>query len=163
MLPDVILQHQPKKSTQKTNAMKTPKIFSVFSLALIFAAAATAFAGNTDKKNDPVASSALIRYQVNIVMPSELTLCNLWLVKILDGNGREVAPAKAFTAGVSRYEFFERGPVEGTRTAVLVVYDYGDHFLCPIELYTDPASLFGKFLNGETYRFDLYPTQDPRE
>ena len=144
--------------------MKTTKIFSVPSLALIFVTATSLFAGNTDKKAEQAATNALIRYQVNIVMPTEMPLCNLWLVKIVDGNGREVAPAKAFSTGVSRYEFFERGPVEGARTAVLEIYQFGDHFLCAAEFYVAPASLSGKFLNGQTYRFDLYPTLlDPKE
>ena len=144
--------------------MKTTKIFSVLSLALIFATVTAAFAGNTDKKAGQAAAGTLIRYQVNVHLVSEKPLCNLWMVKILDETGREVAPAKAYTPGLTAYEFFERGPASGVRIAVLVKYQYGDHFQCANELFTEPAIISGKFLNGESYRFDLYPaTTAPKE
>jgi hypothetical protein len=144
--------------------MKTTKIFSVLSLALIFATVTTVFAGNNGKNDGQVAPNTLIRYHVNINLSLDFPLCNLWMVKIIDGNGVEVAPAKAYNTGVSQYEFFERGPAEGTRIAVLVRYQYGDHFQCVPEFFVQPAFLSGKFLNGQTYRFDLYPTTlDPKE
>ncbi len=158
----VILHHQTNTTNpQKNKTMKTTKIFSVLSLALIFITATSAFSAGPDKKNDQVAVNTMIRYQVNIKLDTEKPLCNLWLVKILDQNGRMVAPAKAYSPSVTVYNFFERGPAEGTRVAVLVKYQYGDHYVCQTELFTAPAILSGKFLNGETYRFDLYPSTQP--
>lgn len=143
--------------------MKTKTIFSVLSLALILSAVTSAFSANVETKKDPASTTPVIRYQVNVILESEKPLCNLWLVKIIDGNGRQVAPAKPYSTSVSRYDFYERGPVEGIRIAVLVKYTYGDHFVCETELFTAPAMLSGKFLNGQTYRFDLFPSlQAPR-
>jgi hypothetical protein len=138
--------------------MKTTKIFSVLSLVLIFAAVTSTFAAAIDNKNNPVNANQVIRYHVNIAMTSESQLCNMWLVEILDGNGRLVAPAKPYSSNVTRYDFFERGPVTGTRIAVLVINQYGDHYICDRELFVKPDALSGTFLNGQTYRFDLFPT-----
>ncbi|MDP1621015.1 MAG: hypothetical protein Q8M08_01620 [Bacteroidales bacterium] len=144
--------------------MKTLKNFSVLSLALIFAAVSSAYSGGIVQKNEPAVTNTMIRYQVNVHLSLEKQLCNLWLVKILDQNGRQVAPAKVYTPSTNRYEFFERGPAVGTRIAVLVKYQYGDHYVCDTELFTEPAVLTGKFLTGQTYRFDLFPSlQAPKE
>ncbi len=143
--------------------MKTANFFSVLSIVLIFAAATSAFAGNIDQKKEGPAGS-LIRYQVNVILAAETPLCNTWMVKIVDGQGRQVAPVKPYVSGTTQYEFTERGPVTGTRIALLVKYMFGDHFVCANELFTAPAVLKGTFLNGQTYRFDLFPTtQLPKE
>jgi hypothetical protein len=147
---------------KETNTMKTTKIFSVLSLALIFAAVTTSFSGNIETKKEAASvTSTLIRYQVNVSISSEKVLCNLYLVKIIDGQGRQVGPAKQYIPAISKYDFFEKGPVSGARIAVLVKYQYGDHYECEAELFTTPAALFGKFENGRTYRFDLFPTTQP--
>jgi hypothetical protein len=143
--------------------MKTANFFSVLSLVLIFAAATSAYAGNVNQKTEGPAGS-LIRYHVNVILATEAPLCNTWMVKIVDGQGRQVAPPKPYVSGVTQYEFFERGPASGTRIALLVKYQFGDHFVCATELFTTPAVLTGSFLNGQTYRFDLFPTtQAPKE
>ena len=138
--------------------MKTNKIFSVLSLVLIFAAVTSSFCGAIDNKNNPVASNSLVRYHVNVILQGEKPLCNIWLVEIIDGNGRLVAPAKPYVSGVTGYDFFERGPVSGARVAVLLKNQFGDRYICETELFTNPAILFGPFLTGQTYRFDLFPT-----
>ncbi|MFZ4520551.1 MAG: hypothetical protein ACOYNC_02530 [Bacteroidales bacterium] len=144
--------------------MKTTKIFSIFSLALILTAAITSFSAPIDKKNDQVSVRTMIRYQVNITLSADKPICNMWLVKIVDQNGRQIAPAKPFISGVSGYEFFERGPVNGTRLAVLVRDLQGDHYVCETELHTAPSAITGKFLDGQTYRFELVPSfQSPKE
>jgi hypothetical protein len=141
--------------------MKTTKIFSVLSLVLILSAVSSVFSAPIDTKNNQTAAKPAIRYDVNISISIDKPLCNLWLVKILDGNGRMVAPAQEFISGKTKYTFTERGPVTGTRIAVLLKYQYGDHFVCETELFTAPAILKGTFLNGETYRFDLFPQLSP--
>ena len=144
--------------------MKTTKIFSILSIGLILAAAISSFAAAIDNKNDQVSVNAMIRYQVNISLSDDKPICNMWLVKIVDQNGRQVAPAKPFISGVNRYEFYERGPVNGTRVAVLVRDLQGDHYVCQTELHATPAVITGKFIPGETYQFELFPTiQSPKE
>jgi hypothetical protein len=144
--------------------MKTTKISSVLSLVLILSALNSIFAAAIDKNTGQVALSAVVRYHVNIQFSTDKPLCNLWMVRIIDENGRQVAPPKAYTVGVTSYDFVERGPGKGTRIAVLVKYEYGDHLQCATELFTAPAVLTGTFSNGQTYRFDLFPTsQAPKE
>jgi len=136
--------------------MKTTKIFSILSLALIFAAATSAFSENITKK-EVVSANAVVRHQVNIVLTLDKPLCNTYLVEIRDGNGRMVAPAKVFIPGESKYSFYERGPATGVRVAVLVVAPSHSHFMCDRELFTEPAVVFGPFSAGQTYRYDLFP------
>ncbi|MCX6303995.1 MAG: hypothetical protein NT040_03415 [Bacteroidetes bacterium] len=144
--------------------MKTTKIFSVLSLALILTAVTSVFSAPIDNKNNLVSATPVIHYRVNITLSVDKPLCNLWLVKILDENGRMVAPAKPYTNGITKYDFYERGPASGTRIAVLVKNQHGDPYVCATELFTTPVAIFGKFFNGETYRFDLYPTtQNPKQ
>lgn len=97
-----------------------------------------------------------VNYQVNIHLGLETQLCNTYLVEVVDGNGVPVAPAKPFVSGVSRYVFSERGPVTGTRVAVLIKAPY-DYNVCTQGLVTPPDVITGSFLNGRTYIFDLYP------
>ncbi len=146
--------NQPLK---KNTTMKTTKFFSTLSIFMIFALATLATTTSNDKRTDMISASS-IRYHVNVMVTVDKPLCNIYLIKILDGNGTMVAPAKAYTPGVTGYDFYEHGPATGTRIAVLVKYQYGDHFECPNELFTPPVFLSGLFKNAQTYRFDLYPT-----
>jgi hypothetical protein len=75
---------------------------------------------------------------------------------MLDGNGHLVAPARQYIIGVNSYAFSEKGPVTGVRVAVLVRANY-DNFICTQELITTPAVIYGLFLSGKTYFYDLYP------
>ena len=138
--------------------MKATKIISVLSLVLIFAAVSTVYSAGIEPKNNQVLPGTVTRYQVNVVFSSEKPLCNMYLVKIIDGNGRLVAPAQPYILGVSRYEFTERGLATGKRIAVLVKNQYGDPIACPTELFTKPAVLNAPFVIGQTYRFDLFPS-----
>ncbi len=140
--------------------MKTTKIYTAISLLLIFAALTPTFAANVGK-GAPSSLNTMVRYQVNVNLSNEKTICNLYQVEILDGKGQMVAPPKTFTAGVSTYEFFERGPAAGVRIAALVMVDMHSHYICATELFTTPAALNGPFLGGVTYRFDLYPQSGP--
>ena len=143
--------------------MKTTKIFSVLSFALIFATATSSFSGVPENKNNQVTANSLVRYHVNVILSSEKPLCNIWLVEILDEGGRLVAPAKPYESGVTGYDFFERGPVSGKRVAVLVKNLFGDRYICATERFTNPAILFGPFCAGKTYRFDLFPTSQAQK
>jgi hypothetical protein len=138
--------------------MKTTKFYTVLSLVVIFATFSSAFAGGIEKiKSEPSVIGG-IRYQVNVNISIEKPLCNTYLVEIRDGQGHLVAPAQRYISGVSRYTFSERGPAEGVRVACLVRSQYGDRYICEYELFTTPAAVTGHFENGQTYRFDLFPS-----
>ena len=143
--------------------MKTTKIYTALSLALIFAAATSVFSAKIGKTTQ-ISGNPGIRYQVNIHLTGEINVCNTYLVEIRDGKGQLVAPAKHYISGVSRYEFSERGPGSGVRIAALVVSNIGDRFVCDKELFTTPVPMAGPFLNYQIYRFDLFPkAQGSRE
>ncbi|MFZ4520553.1 MAG: hypothetical protein ACOYNC_02540 [Bacteroidales bacterium] len=141
--------------------MKTAKFFSVLSLALIFSAATSVSAANIETKADQTSVNPVVNHHVNVNLTIEKPLCNVYLVEILDGQGRLVAPAKPYTPGISKYDFYERGPVTGVRIAVLVLAPSHSHFQCETELFTKPVILSGKFLPGLTYRYDLFPQLQP--
>ncbi len=144
--------------------MKTTKIFSVLSLALIFNAALSVSAATIDNKALKVGVNPVIRHHVNVMVTNEKKICNFYLVEILDGNGRLVAPAKPYDPNVSNYDFYERGPGSGVRIAVLILAPVHSHFQCETELFTTPVMVKGPFNVGETYRYDLFPqSKPPRE
>ncbi|MCX6303997.1 MAG: hypothetical protein NT040_03425 [Bacteroidetes bacterium] len=143
--------------------MKTTKILSILGFAMILTAAISVSAFAIDKKNDRVSVTPMINHHVNVNLSLEKHLCNVYLVEILDGQGRMVAPAKTFIPGVSKYDFYERGPASGARIAVLVLAPVYGHFSCDTELFTKPFILTGKFSAGETYRYDLFPQTQPNK
>lgn len=72
------------------------------------------FAGKEDT-GDPIC------YTIQITNPGVLSGDKTrWLVCMKDGFGRLVAPAQVFIAGKNWYNFYEKGPVRGTRTAQMV-------------------------------------------
>ena len=144
--------------------MKTTKILSVISLVLILSAAIYASPTAIGKQTGNVPESPKIHYVVNINIQNDVQPCNLYLIKILDGEGKPVAEPRAYVAGVSKYDLYESGPKAGVRIAVLSMYTYGDHYICDKEFFTAPAALTGKFNNGQTYRFVLSPKlQQPKQ
>jgi hypothetical protein len=139
--------------------MKTTKLFSVLSLAIIFAATTAGFSNGIDNRTSKASNMPGITYQVAIHLPGFIKdICNPYLVQILDENGRVVAPPQVFINGVTKYLFFEKAPVSGrTRMAVLIPVSYPNHYVCPNDLYTLPDVMTGPFNTGQTYTFDLYP------
>jgi hypothetical protein len=136
--------------------MKTIKILSAFCMILFFGLT-SAFAA-TPANGSSVKPVVAIRYQVSIHLTNDVSLCNLYLVQIVDEHGRLVAAPQAFRQGIPFYFFSERGPAKGTRTAQLVLNSEIRQFVCPNQIHTSPFSLTGTFLVGETYEFNLYPT-----
>ena len=141
--------------------MKTTKFFSVLSLALIFSAAISASAATIGTKADRISVNAVVNHHVNVTVSNDKKLCNVYLVEILDGQGRLVAPAKPLGSGVAQYDFYERGPASGVRVAVLVLAPAHSHFQCDRELLTSPVVVAGPFVAGQTYRYDLFPQEQP--
>ena len=137
--------------------MKTLKFISVLSLALIFSLATSAFADNINTKGTPT-PNASIRYQVNVQLTSEKPLNTVYMVQILNQNHKLVAPAQMLVLGKTQYSFFEKGPADGIRIAVIVKAASGMGASEPIiTLVTDPCIVKGPFEVGKTYRFDLLP------
>jgi hypothetical protein len=137
--------------------MKATKIFSVLSLAMIMFAATSGFAGNDNKKDGHISLNTMVKHHVNVNLNLDRKICNMYQVEILTGNGQLAAPPKAFVPGVTSYDFYERGPAEGVRIAVLVLSPVYSHFSCETELFTKPTLVKGPFEAGITYRYDLYP------
>ena len=136
--------------------MKTIKFTSVLSLILFLGL--TSVFSNTPANNTTFKPIVATRYHVSIHFTNDISLCNLYLVEIVDENGRLVNAPQAFRPGIASYFFSERGPVKGTRTAKLVLNSEIQYIVCPNEIFTSPFSLSGTFWVGETYEFNLYPT-----
>ena len=137
--------------------MKKLTIISVLSLALIFTGINPGFAkeNGTPNGNPPVR----VKYQVTIHLDIISTLCNTYLVEMLDANGRLVAPVQIYIPGNNKYIFEEQTrQTVGVRIARLVPNWSGDHYACEQELYTPPAVKLINFKDGQAYFFDLYPT-----
>ena len=135
--------------------MKTTTFFSVLSLALIFAVTTSAFAGGIGQTK---ATNTSIRYAVNVCYsgPEQQILAS-YLVKIYNEKHQLVAPPQNLIPGQSQYVFFERGPVDGIRIAVIqkaVIDSQSEPWWT---LVAEPCIVKGPFVVGQTYRFDLFP------
>jgi hypothetical protein len=146
--------------------MKTIKIFSVLSLAMIFAGVSAGFSKNSGKENIQVSRVPMIKYQVNVHLAADKAICNTYWVQLTDETGRLVAPAQIFVPGKNLYTFYsenkersvrERG---SKRVAMLVISQYVRNLECENNLFTRPDVKTGLFLSGETYSFDLFPAWD---
>jgi hypothetical protein len=135
--------------------MKTSSFFSALSFAMIFAFATSAFAGGIATKVTP---NTAIRYQVNVQMNSEKPLNTVYMVQILNENHKLIAPAQMLVPGKTQYSFFEKGPADGIRIAVIVKAALGASATEPyVTLVAEPAIVKGPFEVGQTYRLDLFP------
>jgi len=79
-------------------------------------------------------------------------------VMITDEQGRVVAPVQVVRPGLSTYSFSEAGPVVGTRIASMIFNPIGPSYQ---PFYCAPDAKTGKFVNGGSYLFNLYPTTNP--
>lgn len=140
--------------------MKTTNKFSALSLALIFCTVTFATSAAFSKKAGNSFANPVITHQVTVNITIDKKLCNVYLVRIVDGNGNPVAPAKIFKPGVTKYAFFERGPATGVRVAMLVQAPSHSQYICENELFTSPATLYGPFKPGEIYTYNLFPKME---
>ncbi|MCX6252822.1 MAG: hypothetical protein NTX61_18970 [Bacteroidetes bacterium] len=135
--------------------MKTIKLFSILSLALIFVGIGSL---KTHGINN-IPGNKLIRYQVTVHFQfSGLKSCNAYLVEIVDQKGGIVAPPQVFDPSRNVYMFYEAGDFKGVRTARVVLDKNVTQYICPANLMCQPDKQFGIFHGGETYLFNLYPT-----
>jgi hypothetical protein len=138
--------------------MKTLKIFTVLSLALIVIGINAVYS----KSNNPQNKSQVpghIQYQVNIHPASDLSLPlpKLYVI-ITDEIGRLVAPAQLFTMGTGVYYFTDIRRLTSTTSSTvarLVLPSEGGWQL--FKLYPYPDSKPGPFVDGKVYQFNLYP------
>jgi len=137
--------------------MKTLKLFTVLSLALIFVGISSLKTNGTN----PIPVSQVIRYQVTIHAPTtDRPTCNLYLVEMVDQNGNTIAPPQVLNPSKNVYTFYELGTVKGVRIARIIIDKDVMHYSCPVEFMCAPDKQTGIFLAGETYPFNLYPTRD---
>jgi hypothetical protein len=140
--------------------MKTMKLFAVLSLVLMIGIA-NAHSSKVPKANNNFAMGPAIRYQVNIHLQGEQSGCNVYWVLITDLRGNNIAAPKVYNPSVATYNFYELGTVRGVRIARIVLGPSLGGFACDANLYTEPAIMMGDFMGGETYVFDLFPTNVP--
>ena len=115
---------------------------------------------NTNIKMVPEAKMGnQLSYIVTIHLKYEKPLCNRYLVKLIDGDGREIAAPVNYDPNTSVYTFRESTYASsGVRMARLDVVVYpGEHFVCAQEFTTDPEIKTLAFKNGDSFTFDLYP------
>ena len=137
--------------------MKTAKIFSVLSLALILAAN-TVYSKDRITDNPKQQKKMTIKYEVTVHHSLGFTLCYNYLVKITDANGHPVAPPKIFVPGISKYVFTETfSNSSNIRIASLSLPANVDPYFCPTNLNTKSDPMMGPFIPGQIYSFDLYP------
>jgi hypothetical protein len=145
--------------------MKTAKLFSVLTLALIFIGMNAGFSKKVENPVSIMVQSTSIMYQVNIHMGLSTYPCDTYVVQIVDETGRIVAPPQAFVPGLKAYSFKERlSTVQNNhsrRIAMLVRVTFPNHFTCSTTLFAVPAIMAGSFLPGHLYIFDLYPNTQP--
>jgi hypothetical protein len=138
--------------------MKTTKIFSVLSLALIFATAITVYSKDRITDRPSQLKKLTIRYEVTVHFSAVLNLCNNYLVKVTDEQGRPVAHPQVFVPGITKYVFNETVSVPAkVRVASLVLPENIDPYFCQTNLNTKAEPMMGPFFPGQTYSFDLYP------
>jgi hypothetical protein len=137
--------------------MKTTKLLQAISLALIIAGMTAVNSGIYAKQPGNagfVANKTLVTYQVNIsydgIKDQDLSG---YILILVDGNGRSIAPPKSVIAGIWSYAFQENGPASGVRTARLIK---APHTLGPAIMYQD-ASIHGTFDPGRTYVLTMVP------
>jgi hypothetical protein len=145
--------------------MKTTKLFSALSLALIFTGITAGFSKKAEILSSSNSQSTFITYQV-IIHPDFVNIpCNTYLVQITDETGRIVVPPQVFSPGINKYIFKERissvGIMNSGRAAMLVPVENPKHSNCAYPLVTLPDIKRGAFLTGQTYIFDLYPRTQP--
>ena len=124
-----------------------------FSIALIFAMTGSLQAQSKIKTDPAVHNSPEpICYTVQIHCPDHLiTSATSYTIYMTDGFNRLIAPPQIFRPGLMYYDFYERGPVRGTRTAWMVPTN--DVVFCLFR----PAPLSGYFWNNTCYLLVITP------
>jgi hypothetical protein len=140
--------------------MKKLMIFSVVAMGVILLGnSPNIYARNNKIKDNP--GFASIHYQVTVHPGWKLTHNSCpSVVEIVDGTGMIIGLSQLYQADKTSYDFYEVGPVTGTRKAIVVNAGGGtkEDVCMLISLW---ASKAGTFMNGETYGFNIY--ESPRD
>ncbi len=97
-----------------------------------------------------------IHYAVRIHNGQQLggvIYCNYFVV-LTDGAGNPVAMPQVFQYGVWTYNFYERGPITGTRVSHLTRHPV---VVCPNTYSFSADRRTGNFYNGMSYLFNMEP------
>ena len=142
--------------------MKTTKFLSVLSLALIFAGITAGSSGKVEALSPKNSQNTGITYDVIIHRDYYITTpCNIYVIQVVDENGRLVAPAQIFAPGIDKYSFIENistaGHMYPRRIAMLVEVIPPQQPDCASPpLIALPDVKMGPFYVGQTYFFNLY-------
>ncbi|HZY26432.1 MAG TPA: hypothetical protein VFE71_11435 [Bacteroidales bacterium] len=101
---------------------------------------------------------AFISYEVNI-NPDHNLITNSCasIVEITNDAGMVIGQPQMYQLGMNTYHFYEMGPVNGTRKAI-ITNEAGDHNSIPCYLISWGQTKTGIFRNGENYIFVLSTT-----
>jgi hypothetical protein len=141
--------------------MKTARLLSAITFAVLIFGASVIYAGNPGTLNGNRMGGTLIRHQVNIYFTREISWCNTYFIQLTNKDGESISTSQRFIPGVNTYTFYEAGPVTGVRMAKLVISPRMGHYICLPEIWTAPDIKIGTFENGETYIYNLYPQNVP--
>jgi hypothetical protein len=125
-------------------------------LVFLTVVAAVLVAGLSAYATNPVNNTpAYIHYQVNIgtSLPPDVQICQS-IVMITDQNGSAVNGSQAYRPYISSYNFYELGPVTGTRVAVIMNLPLNIRIFCPLTPL--PVVKHATFQNGATYSFSMF-------
>jgi hypothetical protein len=138
--------------------MKKVKILSAWIITMIVCSVTPGFAINGNTNNETAAPWNRISYKIVIHINSYVSLCDVYMVELLDASGKEIAPTQTFQEGKAEYYFTEATrQIRGIRSVRLVMIQSGQPYNCPAKLYTQPKTRVLSFENGSSYQFDLYP------
>jgi len=136
--------------------MKILSLISILAIILFLGSvSAITSASSIGSNSKPVNG---VQYDVNIHLRNDVQLCDLYLVEIVNEEGQLVASPQPFTLETMKYTFEEKGPVIGTRTAMIIMDSKIQHLTCPSQLNPFKASHTGMFKIGEAVYFNLYPS-----
>ncbi len=111
---------------------------------------------NQGKPVENSITTSMIRYEVIIHLSKDLGLITCPLViSMTDPSGNLIDPPQPFYPSRDVYTFTEKGPVTGGRVAHLSLAPGIESGTCfPVSLVDSKR---GTFVNGEIYKFNLYP------
>jgi hypothetical protein len=151
--------------------MKTTKLISAISFALILATATSVFSAIPEKSANREEKANLITFNVNVHLTSDLAFCGLYQVKLVFADGSLVAAPQTFIAGKSSYVFSTLlwpGNVRPlyiwkTRITALLVPVSPIDIVCPVDLITNPDSKTVLWTTGQNISFNLFPNTTTRK
>ena len=146
--------------------MKSTKILSVVGLALMFMWASAGFSGNIDGPKAKAPGITGIIYKVIIHPEFAANPGGTYLIQVVDGSGRLVAPPQVWVPGVNVYTFNEKFTAVGdnhARRAAMMISVKGPVLPDSSPLYAVPDVKVGPFWGGIVYIFNLFPKSPERE